>query len=821
MQSKSSKEIKDLQQKLSIAERQLGIIKTVTDDLLTELNLEKLLNSVAEKAREIISAETLTIPIIHSDKNKYTYKSAIGKNSADILGVTFPVTTGMCGWVLSNQKPLIFAKNLIWSMNEKEVWEEGMDSALLVPLLARGEIVGGLSGLGKQGGGAFTQEDFDLLQIFANQVSIAIDNARIFEELSEEKERTETTLNSIGDAVITTDKSGVVERVNPVASHLLGLTESELRGRPLADVFKIYNSDTGKTVEDPVARVISSGEIVGLAAHTVLVADDNQEYQIADSAAPIRNDQGDLIGVILVFHDVTEEYKLNSELRNSERKHRQLVENLSDEFFMFTLDEHGKYNYVSPSVFNCLGYEEDDFIGKNKKIVVDSEAKKDLKNNFMKIYSGIQTEACEIDVYNADNEICNLRITYTPVLGSKGEVVAIEGLAQNITNQKMLEMSLRHSQKMEAVGHLSGGIAHDFNNQLGIVLGYLEMMKGKTSESDRFSSWIDSATKGAQRCAELTKGLLDFSRKKEFNKATFNLNESLLSMQNILQRSITPSIEFKMQFSSDLWDVMADNGEFQDAVLNLVINARDAMPDGGELEIKTENMRIEKSLSFHVSNLVAGNYVKLSVIDTGTGMHEDVIEHIFEPFFTTKTVGKGTGLGMAMLFGFVERINGAINITSEIGKGSCVEVYLPKSTDEFKQSDRSASKENLPGGNESILLVEDERDMRELAEIYLTSFGYNVYIAENSDKAIEILKSDNGKNIDLLFSDVVMPGSMDGFQLAKQAVEINPDVKVLMATGYASHNNIESSLSELSIDLLLKPYTRKDLAVHARSVLDS
>jgi len=821
MQSKPSKEIENLQQKLNIAERQLELIKTVTDDLLTELNFEKLLNSVAEKAREIISAETLTIPIIHLDKNKYTYKAAIGKNAADILDVTFPVTTGMCGWVLSNQKPLIFAKNLTWSMNEKEVWEEGMESALLVPLLARGEIVGGLSGLGRKGGGTFTQEDFDLLQIFANQVSIAIDNARIFEELTEEKERTETTLNSIGDAVITTDESGVIERVNPVASHLLGLSENELRGRPLAEVFKIYNSDTGETVEDPVARVISSGEIVGLAAHTVLVADDDQEYQIADSAAPIRNDQGELIGVILVFHDVTEEYKLNSELRNSERKHRQLVENLSDEFFMFTLNEDGKYSYVSPSVFNCLGYKEEDFIEKNKKIVVDNEAKKNLKNTFIKVYSGIEAEACEVDVYNANNEICNLRITYTPVLGSQGKVVAIEGLAQNITNQKMLEVSLRHSQKMEAVGHLSGGIAHDFNNQLGIVLGYLEMMKGKTSDGERFSSWIDSATKGAQRCAELTKGLLDFSRKKEFHKMTFNLNESLLSMQNILQRSITPSIEFKMNFLPDLWDVMADNGEFQDAVLNLVINARDAMIEGGVLEIRTENIRIEKPLSFHVSNLIAGDYVRLSVIDTGTGMHEDVIEHIFEPFFTTKTVGKGTGLGMAMLFGFVERVNGAINITSKVGEGSCIEIYMPKVARELKQNDGAVSKENLPGGNESILLVEDENDMRELAEIYLTSFGYTVYIAENSDKAIKILKSDKGKSIDLLFSDVVMPGNMDGFQLAKKAVAINPDVKVLMATGYASHKNIESSLSELSNDLLLKPYTRKDLAIRTRSVLDS
>lgn len=820
MPIKSREEIEHLQQQLNVARRQLELIKMVTDELITELDLDKLLNSVAVKAREIISAATLTIPIINSKKDKYTYQAVAGKNAEDILNVTFPVSSGMCGWVLSNKKPLILAKDFLWSMNEKVKWEDGMESALLVPLMARGEIVGGLSGLGKQGGGSFTQEDFNLLQIFASQVSIAIDNAKIFEELSEEKERTETTLNSIGDAVITTDASGVIERVNPVASQILGLAEKELRGRPLINVFKIHNSHTGEKVEDPVARVIASGEIVGLAEGTVLVADDGREFQIADSAAPIRNEQGHLIGVILVFHDVTEEYKLNSELRNSERKHRQLVENLSDEFFMFTLNEGGEYSYVSPSVSNCLGYKEKDFMETNKKIVVNNEAKYNLKNKLLGVYKGIQSQACEVDVYNSKNEICNLRITYTPVFNSLNKVIAVEGLAQNITSQKLLEESLRHSQKMEAVGHLSGGIAHDFNNQLGIVLGYLEMLKGNTSEGERFHSWIDSATRGAQRCAELTKGLLDFSRKKEFNKITFNLNESLLSMQNILQRSITPSIELKLNFSPDIWDVMADNGEFQDSVLNLVINARDAMADGGVLEIRTENVSLENTVLYHVSNLIAGEYVKLSVIDSGVGISEDVVEHIFEPFFTTKTVGKGTGLGMAMLYGFVERIKGAINVVSKLGEGTCIEIYFPKAAMEMKSINQSFSKQSLPGGNESILLLEDEDDLRELAEIYLTSFGYTVHVAENSNKAIEIIKSADKNSIDLLFSDVVMPGCMDGFQLAKQIVEINPEIKVLMATGYASHENIDSS-NELSLDVLLKPYTRKDLAVRIRKALDS
>ncbi|RDH82976.1 MAG: hypothetical protein DIZ80_11985 [endosymbiont of Galathealinum brachiosum] len=818
LKQNSEKEI--LQQQLHIAERQLELIKTVTDELVTELDLNKLLDSIAIKAREVISAETLTIPVIHSTKEKYTYQAAAGKNAADILNVTFPISTGMCGWVLSNQKPLIFAKDLTWSMNEKLIWEEGMESSLLVPLMARGEIVGGLSGLGKQGGGTFTQQDFDLLQIFANQVSVAIDNARIFEELSEEKERSETTLNSIGDAVITTDTSGRVERVNPVASQLLGVSDKLLRGKPLVDVFKIHNSKTGEKIQDPVARVISSGEIVGLGKHTVLVSADGREYQIADSAAPIRNDHNELIGVILVFHDVTEEYKLNAELLDSERKHRQLVENLSDEFFMFTLNKDREFSYISPSVFNCLGFKESEFIEKCRDKIIDNEAKENLKNNLHKVFNGIQPQACEIDMFNSINEICNIRITHTPVFNSKGSVVAVEGLAQNITNQKVLEESLRHSQKMEAVGHLSGGIAHDFNNQLGVVLGYLEMLKDEVSEDPRVNSWIKSATKGAQRCAELTKGLLDFSRKKDFNKKTLNLNESLLGMQSILQSSITPSIELKFVFCHDVWDVMADDGELQDSVLNLIINARDAMTDGGVLEVKTENIILERAQPYHVNNLAAGKYVKLSVNDSGSGMSEDVLEHIFEPFFTTKMVGKGTGLGMAMLFGFVERVKGAINIESELGKGSCVEIYFPKSVQKNKSSDISDNKVVLSGGNESILLVEDEVDLCELAEIYLTSFGYKVYVAENSDKALDLLKDEDIKNIDLLFSDVVMPGRIDGFMLAEKVKKIYPEIKVLMATGYASHKNIENTSFELKKNILFKPYTRKDLAIRIRAVLD-
>jgi len=809
----------ELQKKLALAQHQLEIIKMVNDELITELDLEKLLKSVASRAREIVDAETLVIPVINSHRTKYTYKAAEGKNALLILNQTFPVSAGMCGWVLSHQESLIFARDLPWKMDEKTLWEEGMESALLVPLISRGQIVGGLSALGKQGGGSFTREDCELLQIFANQISVAIDNAQIFQELTEEKERTETTLNSIGDAVITTDVEGIIVRANPIACSLLGWQINELLGQHLSDVFKIYNSETREPVDDPVVKVIASGEIVGLANHTVLVSHDGTEYQIADSAAPIRNEQNQLLGVVLVFHDVTEEYALLSELRESEQKHRRLIEHLGNEFFMFIQNVEGEMNYFSPSVFDCLGYTPEELLRNYKSYLTGNEINNQIDLKFTEALGGQKPEPFEIAMKNKQGDECILRVSETPILDRNNQVIAIEGLVQNITEQRELEQSVRQSQKMEAVGQLSGGIAHDFNNQLGVVMGYLDMLKEKSIEGSGEQRWIETAINASQRCVELTQGLLNFSRKKNISQSLVNINQSILSMQNMLEHSITAAIELKLQLEPKLWDVVIDDGELQDVILNLIINARDAMPLGGAIWLLTENIVLHDRQSFYINHLNPGSYIKLSVIDSGTGMNQQTLERIFEPFYTTKSLGQGTGLGMPMVFGFVNRVHGAIDVQSAEGTGTRIDIYVPKARQSIALQETKKQDVDLPQGKESILLVEDEYALRDLAEEFLNSQGYQVYTAENATQAIDILNLNI--EIDLLFSDVVMPGGIDGYHLAEQAKKIRPEIKVLLATGYTSHANADDKLTDQIDCVLYKPYSRSILTQRVRRVLDN
>jgi PAS domain S-box-containing protein len=810
--------ISELQQQLAKAREHLDIIKMVTEELVTELDFDKLVVSIAEKAREIIQAETLVIPIINSEANAYTYKAAIGKNAPSIINQTFPISVGMCGWVLSNKKSLIFAKDLPWLMDEKTSWEEGMESALLVPLVARGEIVGGLSGLGKQEGRSFTQEDYDLLTIFANQISIAIDNARAFKALSEEKERTEITLSSIGDAVITTDMQGSIVRVNAVACELLGRPAAELINKPLTSVFDMRHIVTGEPVEDPVSRVISSGEMVSMKDHVVLSDRNGREYQIVNTAAPIRLDDGEILGVVLVFRDVTEENNLLADLRESELRHRRLIEHLGNEYFMFVQNANGQFVYVSPSVVDCLGYSPQDYIQNYRSFLTENKFNNVIQEKLDLALEGVRSEPYEVEINNKQGDACWLRISETPIIDEEGNVIAIDGLVQNISKQRELEMYMRQSQKMQAVGQLSGGIAHDFNNQLGVVMGYLEKLQLVVSEEPEQTRWVLAASKASERCVELTKSLLDFSCKKKITQSIVNVNNSLSSMQSMIEHSITANIDFKLQLDPDLFNIVIDEGEFQDVILNLIINARDAMPEGGELSVLTENISLQHEQSYFLNSLKPGDYIKVSIVDSGLGMSEQVLERIFEPFFTTKPVGVGTGLGMPMVFGFINRVNGAVDVRTGEAKGTCIELYIPKTSGK-KSLEIKSEKRVLPQGNEKVLLVEDESALRFLAEEYLKNLGYEVYSTENASEALNVLTSN--AEIDLLFSDVVMPGGIDGYQLVEKARQLRPSIKVLLATGYASQEQAKQNTAEEVADVILyKPYSQSILAQRIRRVLD-
>lgn len=403
------------------------------------------------------------------------------------------------------------------------------------------------------------------------------------------------------------------------------------------------------------------------------------------------------------------------------------------------------------------------------------------------------------------------------VLGLDNETVV--GIAKDITAELETEKQLRLSQKMKALGQLTGGIAHDFNNILAIILGNISLIQS-TQTDPKISRRIEAIDKSARRAADLTKQLLGFSRQQAARTTTANINQLIFEMTTLVNHALTPEISLIDDFEKELWDTDIDPGDFEDALLNMVINARDAMPTGGQLRISTHNTLIDGTERGQRADIKPGAYVELTLSDTGIGIEKNNLERVFEPFFTTKPQGKGTGLGLAMVFGFIKRSKGRILIDSKEGEGCTISIYLPKSGDANNSKPKQALvAQKEQSGSGTILVVDDEEELQELAEEYLSSKGFKVLTASNGHKALDVL-SKNPK-VDLLFSDIIMPGEMNGYELSRAAHEKCPDLKVLLTSGHAGRAATDVDHQALNKNILAKPYTLNGLLSKVNTLLNN
>nr|WP_314526635.1 ATP-binding protein [uncultured Pseudomonas sp.] len=381
------------------------------------------------------------------------------------------------------------------------------------------------------------------------------------------------------------------------------------------------------------------------------------------------------------------------------------------------------------------------------------------------------------------------------------------------------EDALRQSQKMEAVGQLTGGIAHDFNNMLTGIIGSLELLRRRVSRGklDDLDSLIDLGVTSANRAAGLTHRLLAFSRRQSLDSKPVEINQLVTSMGELLQRSINESIALDMRLTGQLWTAEADPNQLESALLNLVINARDAMPNGGSLTVETTNRHLDSVFTAAYGTLKPGDYVELSVSDTGCGIPESVMGRVFDPFFTTKPIGQGTGLGLSMIYGFARQSHGHVTIHSEVGKGTTVSLFLPRFIGEIV-ADVAADAALLPFANagETVLIVEDDPAVRVLVSAVLKELGYGFVEAGDADTAVPIIESD--QRIDLLISDVGLPG-MNGRQLAEIGRQIRPQLKVLFITGYAEHAAVRGGFLDPGMQLITKPFTFDLLTAKVREMI--
>ncbi|MCC5875477.1 MAG: PAS domain S-box protein [Candidatus Sumerlaeia bacterium] len=399
----------------------------------------------------------------------------------------------------------------------------------------------------------------------------------------------------------------------------------------------------------------------------------------------------------------------------------------------------------------------------------------------------------------------------------EGRAVRMVGGIRDITKEVALEEQLRQSQRLEAVGHLTGGLAHDFNNLLTVVLGNTELLLEELDAGNRLRPLVEMIFQATERGSELTHRLLAFARRQALDPKVIDVSQLVSSMDSMLRRTLGEHIEIELIRGAGLWRVQVDPSQLESAILNLCINSRDAMLHGGKLTIETANVSINTEYADRNLEVSPGQYVLIAVSDTGDGIPREIIERVFEPFFTTKGEGKGTGLGMSMVYGFVKQSKGHIKVYSEPGEGTVVRIYLPRALGEVVEEIPSTKHSRPLGGNEVILLVEDDELVRHFAEFQLISLGYLVFVASNGPEALDVLQQH--PEIDLLFTDIVMPGGMNGRQLADRAKELRPDLKVLYTSGYTDNAIVHHGRLDPGAKLLGKPYGKAELARKIREVL--
>jgi len=446
-------------------------------------------------------------------------------------------------------------------------------------------------------------------------------------------------------------------------------------------------------------------------------------------------------------------------------------------------------------------------------LVLDDPVTRQFMQKF--IESGYQTtdqESREIDAHGRKKIFRN---TMAGVVVD-GHWARTWGITRDVTERMHLEEQLRNVQQLEAIGRLAGGVAHDFNNILSIIMGHGELLLAAVGDDEGARNGLEQIRRAAERAASLTQQLLAFSRKQVLQPQVLDLNEAVAEVQKMLARVIGEDIELIASLHPSLAPVRVDPGQVEQVLMNLAINARDAMPHGGKLRMETSNVDVGVETARNL-DLAPGHYAMLQVTDSGHGMDATTLPHIFEPFFTTKPMGKGTGLGLATVWGIVKQSGGSIRVESELRGGSTFRIYLP-ATEGSRGEQRAVAGKTTAGGTETILVAEDEPDLRELAHIFLEGYGYKVLEASSAEQAIQIADDFNGP-IDLLLTDVIMPG-LSGAQLAEDILSKRPRTKIVYMTGYTDDMVVQHKVLEPGVMLLQKPFSKIDLALKVRSVLD-
>jgi PAS domain S-box-containing protein len=623
--------------------------------------------------------------------------------------------------------------------------------------------------------------------------------------------RLASAMESNGEMISMGDAEGRAIFVNRALLQATGYREEELLGRPIHET--LISPGNPSTLRDEIRTgLFREGKWRGECLYR---RKDGTDLPVSLSISVLRDKEGRVTGAFAIAQDITERRRLEDRVVRL----AQALENNREMICMS--DEAGRATYVNPALLKATGFREDEILGKRFEETIASPnnsptLQDEIRNGMMR--EGKWMGECLQQCKNGPDLPVSLSIS---VLRDKeGRVTGAFAISQDITEKLQLEERLRRAQKMEAVGQLAGGIAHDFNNLLMVIMGYAGDLTDRLGGDDPLRKKAEEITRAGRRAASLTRQLLAFSRQQVLSPTVLQLNTVVDDLQKMLGRLIGEDIELIAELDSKLGQVKADQGQIEQVIVNLVVNARDAMPRGGRLTIQTSNMEVDEEFARQHPPMPTGSYVRLAVTDTGIGMDGVTQARIFEPFFTTKERGKGTGLGLATVYGVVKQSEGFIWVYSEPGKGSTFEILLPRiHSKPARDSARDAGLPETGKGTETILLVEDDEALRKLILHALEERGYDVLEAANGNEALQVARQKSG-GIDLLLTDVVMPG-MSGPQVADGVVAVDPDVKVLYMSGYPELAAKNEELTKAGRRFLQKPHTLTDLTRAVRETLEA
>jgi two-component system NtrC family sensor kinase len=633
--------------------------------------------------------------------------------------------------------------------------------------------------------------------------------------LRESEERYLLLLNSTAEAIYGVDLQGNCTFSNPACLGLLGYRSTEdLLGKCMHELTHYRRSDgTPYPVEEcQIYRAIWDGK-PSHASGEVFWRADGTSFPAEYWSYPMRKD-GDLVGSVVTFIDVTERQRAEAALRKSEEKYRILFENATYGIYRSSLD--GSLLDVNPALIAMLGYSsKEELMTKNLGSDIYLEpAQRQAAVEKCRLTG--RADGVEVNWKRRDGKVIDVRLSARMISDGGRQTGDLEVIVEDITARRALEDQLRQSQKMEALGLLAGGISHDFNNHLNVILGNSELLldKVKTGQLRHYGEEIKKAT---TRAAQLTRQILAYTRRQVLYPTVLDLNEVISDVCKILPRLIGEDIEILIEPQKYLASTRADRGQMEQILMNLATNARDAMPNGGRLTIRTENADLGVNAVESHPYIIPGRFVRLSVSDCGLGMSEEVSSRVFEPFFTTKIQGQGTGLGLSMVYGIVKQSSGYIWVSSAPGVGTTFDIYLPRVDEKAPPTPPDpAERDDCPGGIETILVLEDEEALREVICEFLKSSGYNVLQAGRADIAFDLAEQFKG-SIPLMISDVVLPDRTGSSATAKVQA-LHPETKVLYVSGYAEAPVVQELIAE-GATLLQKPVSRKELLREVDAIL--